>query len=70
MILIQYRNIGHDWQFSDEQRQKLQQYYTANKLLVDSLKSENVSDQLRQEIEATLLLPITRSPTSATDGNS
>jgi predicted NACHT family NTPase len=58
-IMIEHRNIGHDWQFNDEQQQKLQQYYDANRLLVDCLNSDcYVSREVRQEIEETLLLPI------------
>ena len=57
--MIEHRNIGHDWQFSDEQKQLLQQYYDANKLLVDCLNSDcYVSREVRQEIEETLLLSI------------
>ncbi|MEQ9666955.1 NACHT C-terminal helical domain 2-containing protein [Coleofasciculus sp. G2-EDA-02] len=57
--MIQYRNIGHNWQFSDSQKQLLKQYYDANKLLVDCLNSDcYVSQEVRQEIEDTLLLPI------------
>jgi predicted NACHT family NTPase len=48
-----------DWKFSDEQKQLLQQYYDANKLLIDCLNSDcYVSREVRQEIEETLLLPI------------
>jgi hypothetical protein len=36
-LMIKYRNIGHDWQLSDEQKEKIQRYYDANKLLVDCL---------------------------------
>ncbi len=58
-ILIDYRNIGHDWQFSDEQKNLLKQYYDANKLLVDCLNSDcYVSREVRSQIEETLLLPI------------
>ena len=58
-ILIDYRNIGHDWQFSDEQKSLLKQYYDANKLLVDCLNSDcYVSREVRYEIEETLLLPV------------
>jgi predicted NACHT family NTPase len=58
-VMIEHRNIGHDLQFSDEQKQLLQQYYDANKLLVDCLNSDcYVSREVRQEIEETLLLPI------------
>ncbi|HAG84195.1 MAG TPA: signal transduction protein, partial [Cyanobacteria bacterium UBA12227] len=38
--MIHYRNIGHEWHFSDAQKQLLQQYYDANKLLVDCLNSD------------------------------
>ncbi len=58
-VLIKYRNIGHDWQFSDTQKDLLKQYYDANKLLVDCLKSDcYVSKPVRRKIEDTLLLPI------------
>ncbi|MDF5732836.1 MAG: hypothetical protein PUP92_33795 [Rhizonema sp. PD38] len=57
-VMIEHRNIGHDWQFSDEQRELLKQYYDANKLLVDCLNSDcYVSREVRQEIEDKLLLP-------------
>ena len=57
--LIEHRNIGHNWQFSNEQKQLLQQYCEGNKLLVDCLNSDcYVSRDVRQEIEGTLLLPI------------
>jgi len=57
--IIEHRNIGHDWQFSVAQKEQLQQYYDANKLLVDCLNSDcYVSREVRQEIEETLLLPI------------
>lgn len=58
-VMIQYRNIGHDWQFTDEQYELLKHYYNANLLLVDCLNScLYVSRDVRQEIEDTLLLPI------------
>ena len=57
--MIEYHNIGHDWQFSNTQVSLLQQYYDANKLLVDCLNSDcYVSQSVRQEIEDTLLLTI------------
>ncbi|MEM6448379.1 MAG: hypothetical protein AAF704_17685 [Cyanobacteria bacterium P01_D01_bin.123] len=56
-LITQHRNIGHDWQFSDRQKEKLQQYYNANKLLVDCLNSDcYVTRSVRQAIEDTLLL--------------
>ncbi|NJN49469.1 MAG: signal transduction protein, partial [Alkalinema sp. RL_2_19] len=58
-IMITHRNIGHDWQFTDTQKQLLQQYYEANLLLVECLQSDcYVSRSVRQEIEDTLLLPM------------
>lgn len=58
-ILIKYRNIGHKWQFSSPQKRLLEQYCYANSLLVDCMNSSGVvSDEVRQEIEETLLLPI------------
>ncbi|MBD2112590.1 MULTISPECIES: NACHT domain-containing protein [Cyanophyceae] len=56
--IIEYRNIHHPWQFSPEQEQVLKRYYDANQLLVDCLNSNcEVTETIRQEIEATLLLP-------------
>jgi hypothetical protein len=58
-VMIKYRNIGHDWQFTTEQEQKLQQYYDANLLLAQCLKSEcYLSREVREEIEETMLLPV------------
>jgi predicted NACHT family NTPase len=59
-VLIKYRNIGHDWQFSTPQKELLQQYYDTNKLLADCLNSAcSVSEEVKAEIEETLLLPVT-----------
>jgi predicted NACHT family NTPase len=60
-VIIEHRNIGHDWQFTNEQREKLEQYYEANELLVECLKSDcYVRRETRQEIEESLLLPSKR----------
>ncbi len=56
--MIKYSNIRHDWKFSPEQIELLEKYFKANKLLVDCLNSDcYVSQEVRQEIEDTLLLP-------------
>jgi hypothetical protein len=56
---INNHNIGHNWQFNNRQIELLEQYYNANKLLVDCLNSGcQMSLQVREEIEETLLLPI------------
>ena len=58
-VMIEHRNIGHDWQLSEAQTQRLQQYYEANQLLVACLNSDcYVSRAVREEIEDTLLLPL------------
>ncbi|MEH2240058.1 NACHT domain-containing NTPase [Nostoc sp.] len=58
-VMIKYRNIGRNWQFSNQQKELLRQYYDANKLLVDCLNSDcYISREVRQQIEDTLLLPI------------
>ena len=38
-VMIKYRNIGHNWIFSEQQKSLLRKYYDANKLLVDCLNS-------------------------------
>ncbi len=56
-ILIEHRQIGHDWQLNSQQQQLWQQYYNANLFLVESLNSDcQVSPEVREKIEATLLL--------------
>jgi hypothetical protein len=57
--MIEHRDIGHDWQFSEAQKELLRQYYNANKFLVDCLNRDcYVSRSIREEIEASLLLPV------------
>ena len=57
-VMIEHRNIGHDWQFSESQKELLQNYHDANKLLSDCVKSECYANrQVLQHIEDTLLLP-------------
>jgi predicted NACHT family NTPase len=58
-IMIKYRNIGHDWKLTNSQQAKLQEYYDANLLLANCLNSEcYVSREVREELEATMLLPV------------
>ena len=57
-VIDDYRQIHHHWHFSPNQQQTLQRYYAANQLLLDCLHSNcEVTAAIRQEIEATLLLP-------------
>jgi predicted NACHT family NTPase len=58
-VMIEHRNIGHDWNFTEAQQELLEQYYVANQLLADCLKSECYADRkVLQHIEDTMLLPI------------
>ncbi len=56
--IVQHRHTRQAWHFSPEQQECLQQYYDANQLLLDCLNSNcAVTANVRQEIEAALLLP-------------
>jgi nucleoside phosphorylase len=58
-LMIKYRNIGRDWQFSQEQSKKSGQYHAANDLIVDCLNAlSNPDSSIRKELEESLLLPI------------
>jgi hypothetical protein len=57
--MVDHRKIGRDWQFTEQHLALLNQYYDANKLLVDCLNSGCVvKKEVRKEIENNLLLPI------------
>ena len=56
-LVIRHRNIGHLWQFSTEQTNKLSLYYVANLLLVECMKRAYVSNEVRQQIEDGMLMP-------------
>ncbi len=58
-LMLRDRNIGHQWQFSEQQKELLKQYYAAKHLLVDCLNNRiEVTATVREKIEETLLLPI------------
>jgi len=51
--------LGFDLHLNDEQRDLLKDYYKDNKLLVECLdKASNLTPSVREEIEASLLLPV------------
>lgn len=53
------RNICHDWHLTEEFKDLIQKYYTANRLLVDCISNTPNSDlELIEEITNTLFLPI------------
>ncbi|NEP12080.1 MAG: hypothetical protein F6K14_18095 [Symploca sp. SIO2C1] len=57
-LMIEHHHLGYNWQFNGQQKETLNQYNSANQLLVDCLNSDcSVSSEVRQEIEDTLLLP-------------
>lgn len=57
-VMIEHRNIGHDWQFTERQLQQLQRYYDVNKFLVELMNIKGaVSNTVRAEIEDSLLVP-------------
>lgn len=57
-VMIADRNLGHNWQLSEQQKTTLMQYYHANYLLVHYLKSDcYLTTEVREEIEEALLLP-------------
>ncbi|HYX13583.1 MAG TPA: NACHT domain-containing NTPase [Nostoc sp.] len=58
LVIVRCRNIGHQWQFSEQHKEVLKQYYTANQLLVDCLNSNcKITPTVTESILATLLLP-------------
>ncbi len=58
-VIDEYHNWIHDWEFEDEQERYLQDYYYANKLLIDCIdNTSGVTPERQHEIEETLLLPI------------
>lgn len=59
-LVVEYVLSGQSWHFSDEQKERLRQYYDATKLLVDCLHVDcTVSPGVRQTLENTLLLSVT-----------
>jgi predicted NACHT family NTPase len=57
-IAINERDIGHKWEFSQAQLQLLNDYYNANRLIVFiSERSDNLTNNVKEGIELTLLLP-------------
>ncbi|MEM8639995.1 MAG: NACHT domain-containing protein [Cyanobacteria bacterium P01_G01_bin.54] len=57
-VMLEHRNIGHNWQFTDNQKKQLKHYYEVNKFIVELMKIEGaVTNECRTEIEENLLLP-------------
>jgi len=57
-LMITTRQIGHNWQFNQQDLHDIQQYWDATKLLLDCLQSAaDVSPKLRNSLETSLFLP-------------
>jgi hypothetical protein len=66
-LMEHHRNI-YSQQLNDQEKQKLLRYYKANKFLVEVINIQRaVSDNLRSQIEETLLLPWERILDQTTD---
>ncbi|NEP20129.1 MAG: hypothetical protein F6J97_25145 [Leptolyngbya sp. SIO4C1] len=60
-LMIRYRNIGHNWQFSEAELACLKQYYEANRLLFECIHSDcYASREVREAILQTMFLPARR----------
>ncbi|BAQ66233.1 NACHT C-terminal helical domain 2-containing protein [Geminocystis sp. NIES-3709] len=58
-ILIENRDICHDWNFTEKEKHLLSYYYNLNYLLIHCLSNyATVTNTIKQQIEETLLLPI------------
>ncbi|MBE9207107.1 NACHT domain-containing NTPase [Nostoc sp. LEGE 06077] len=56
--MITTRQIGHNWRFNQQDLYDIQQYWDANKLLLDCLQSPtDISPNLRNYLEKSLFLP-------------
>lgn len=56
-LMMSYRRIGYNWQFNREEWQDLQNYWAANKLLIDCLNSaNNLTSSLRDSIKESMFL--------------
>ena len=58
-IILETRDIGHDWDFTKSEVKALKDYYDVNKLLAQCLKEDcYVSREVREEINISTLLPM------------
>ncbi|AFY36634.1 putative signal transduction protein with Nacht domain [[Leptolyngbya] sp. PCC 7376] len=57
-ILVIYRNIGHDWQWTDNKKKTLTKYWYVNRFLLECLQSAYIRRDVREWIENTMFLPM------------
>ncbi|MBF2014851.1 MAG: hypothetical protein IGS23_06530 [Rivularia sp. T60_A2020_040] len=59
-VMLEFHKLNEAMQFSHKQQKILKEYYEANRLLADCLnRASLISEQVRNEIEETIFLPIT-----------
>lgn len=59
-LLIEHRKICYDWNLSEQEKELWNRFYNSNVFLVKCLKeNSNISSQVKEEIESSLLLPQT-----------
>ncbi len=56
--MIEERNIGHEWAWTEENLALLNRYLAGNLVLVECLKLAYLSPDVRREIEDSLLMPL------------
>ena len=57
--MLEYRDIGHEWEFTHDQLQQLKHYENANKFLVTLMHIEGAaSKDCGPKLEEELLLPL------------
>lgn len=57
-VLVKYFDMGHNWRFTKNQQEKLNQYYESHRVLIDCLSSGcYLTKGVRDTIEQSLLLP-------------
>lgn len=61
-LLICERDIGHDWQLSDEQKEVFDRYWRANDVLAQCLQTLTMKPQMRQRVEQEMLQIVAPSP--------
>jgi hypothetical protein len=67
--MIQHRNIGHYWQLTDEDAALFEQYWQANKLLVECLNSEcYVTRPVREKLNMSYCYPANCLPPKSPTG--
>jgi hypothetical protein len=55
---VRHRDIGHDWNFTDEQKQVLVDYYNAHLLLIESMAAaRGLTTMTYKHVLETMLLP-------------